>query len=46
MNINVSGKVNAIGNFCDDYIGYGFSTDVTISNNVITNETGVHKSSG
>lgn len=46
MNINVSGKVNAIGNFCDDYIGYGFSTDVTISNNVITNETGVHKKFG
>ncbi|AXH71076.1 hypothetical protein BSP38_034 [Bacillus phage BSP38] len=46
LNINVTGKVHATNNFTDDVISYGFSTDGTISNNTITNETGVHKPFG
>ncbi|AUO79576.1 hypothetical protein BSP10_173 [Bacillus phage BSP10] len=46
LNINVTGKVHATNNFSDDVFNYGFSTDSTISNNTITNETGIDKPYG
>ncbi|UJJ74831.1 hypothetical protein Goe27_00310 [Bacillus phage vB_BsuM-Goe27] len=39
LTINVAGKAHATNNFSDDIISYGFSTDATISNNTITNES-------
>ncbi|AII28141.1 tail spike protein [Bacillus phage Bobb] len=46
LNINVSAKVHATNNFSDDVFSYGYSSDVSICNNKIINDSGTVKKYG